>query len=70
MFYAFMFYDVAMQSDIDAGRLGAARSTRNALLYQIGAQSGKMIATSCTINSVTLDPVTVLTTDLQLVQGL
>jgi len=61
---------VAMQSDIDAGRLGAARSTRNALLYQIGAQSGKMIATSCTINSVTLDPVTVLTTDLQLVQGL
>jgi len=60
----------AMQADVDAGRIDAARNTRSALLKQISAQSGKMIATSCTIDEVTVNPVAVLTTDLQLIQGL
>jgi uncharacterized delta-60 repeat protein len=60
----------AMQADIDAARFAVARNTREALLNQIHAQSGKQIAASCTIGAVIVNPVDVLTTDLQLVQGL
>lgn len=55
----------AAQSDIAAGSLSTAINTLKAFINQVNAQSGKHIATSCTIGSVTFNPVTVLIADAQ-----
>jgi len=53
------------QAAISAGNIQTAINTLTALKNQLQAQSGKHIATTCTIGGVTFNPVTVLLMDVQ-----
>jgi len=55
----------AAQGSIAVGNYADAINTLKALLNQLQAQAGKHLSTSCTINGVTFNPVTVLTNDVQ-----
>jgi hypothetical protein len=55
----------AAQSDASAGRAQDAVGTLNALIYQIRSQRGKRLATTCTIDTVIVDPAAVLTANVQ-----
>jgi hypothetical protein len=55
----------AAQAAISAGDIQTAINILTALKSQLQAQSGKHIATSCTIGGVTFNPVTVLLIDVQ-----
>jgi len=53
------------------GRIRPAANTLAALQYQVNAQSGKHLLSSCEVNGQMINPATVLTTDIQaLIQGL
>jgi hypothetical protein len=55
----------------DVGRIQPAANTLAALQYQVNAQSGKHLLSSCEVNGETINPATVLTTDIKaLIQGL
>ena len=55
----------------DAGRIQPAVNALAALLYQVNAQAGKHLLSSCEVDSQTVNPVSVLTTDIQaLIQGM
>jgi hypothetical protein len=53
------------QASISAGAYTDAINTLKALISQLKAQAGKHLSTSCTINGVTFNPVTVLINDVQ-----
>jgi hypothetical protein len=55
----------AAQAAISVGNIQMAINILTALKDQLRAQSGKHIATSCTIGGVTFNPVTVLLMDVQ-----
>ena len=53
------------QAYITAGQIQDAINTLTALLSQIQPQAGKHIMTTCTVNGVTFNPVTVLLNDVR-----
>lgn len=55
----------AAQSAISAGKTQLAVNILDALLFQLQAQSGKHVATSCTINGITFNSAAALITDVQ-----
>ncbi len=55
----------AAQADIAKGNNKAAVNDLNSALNQINAQAGRQIATTCTVNGVTFNPVAVLIADIQ-----